>query len=210
MRLPRPKRAVPSDSRGRILAAAAAEFADRGFAGAGIDRIARRARLNKAMIYYHFQNKQALYRAILREMFLTIGGRLRDVGASDRSSDDKLAAFLQAVLDEAQRRPYFPPIMLREVAEGGARLDRETLGLMSAVFQAATAIVIQGQERGAFREIHPLVAYFTMVAPLVFFLASAPVRREIKHLKLNPHMALGPERFVTDLHQFALQGLRKD
>ena len=208
--MPKPRRTVPSDSRERILAAAAAEFADRGFAGAGIDRIARRARLNKAMIYYHFQNKQALYRAILREMFLTIGGRLRDVGASDRSSDDKLAAFLQAVLDEAQRRPYFPPIMLREVAEGGARLDRETLTLMSAVFQAATAIVAQGQQRGAFREIHPLVAYFTMVAPLVFFLASAPVRREIKHLKLNPFMAVEPERFVADLHRFALQGLRKD
>ena len=53
-------------------AAAAAEFAARGFAGANVDRIARAARVNKAMIYYHFKSKAALYREILRDMF---GGR---------------------------------------------------------------------------------------------------------------------------------------
>lgn len=206
----RPRRSVPSDSRQRILAAAATEFAARGYAGAGIDRIARRARLNKAMIYYHFTSKQALYRAILREMFLAVGTRLRAVGASDRSSDEKLAGFLRAVLEEAQRRPYFPPIMLREVAEGGARLDPETLGLMSGVFQAVSAIVIQGQQRGTFADIHPLVAYFTMVAPLVFFLATAPVRREMKDPRVHSLVALDPDSFVTNLHRFALRGLRKD
>ena len=59
----RPGRVSPD----RILAAAAAlEFAARGFAGARVDRIARRARVNKAMLYYHFGSKQRLYRALLR------------------------------------------------------------------------------------------------------------------------------------------------
>ncbi len=43
-----------SDTRHRILAAAADEFGAHGFAATTIDRIARRARVNKAMIYYHF------------------------------------------------------------------------------------------------------------------------------------------------------------
>ena len=47
-------------SRQRLLTAAAAEFAARGFAGASVDRIARAARVNKAMIYYHFRSKAAL------------------------------------------------------------------------------------------------------------------------------------------------------
>src|SRR3990172_6203646 len=42
------------DSRDRLLAAAAAEFAARGFDGARVDRIARAARANKATIYHHF------------------------------------------------------------------------------------------------------------------------------------------------------------
>ena len=61
----RPARVSPD----RILAAAALEFAERGYAGARVDRIARRARVNKAMLYYHFHSKQGLYRALLRQIF---------------------------------------------------------------------------------------------------------------------------------------------
>ena len=49
--------------------AACDEFGARGFAATTVDRIARRARVNKAMIYYHFPNKRALYTAIVRELY---------------------------------------------------------------------------------------------------------------------------------------------
>ncbi len=53
-------------TRENILAAALAEFSARGFAGARVDAIARRARINKRMLYYCFGTKQDLYREILR------------------------------------------------------------------------------------------------------------------------------------------------
>jgi len=53
-------------TREKILAAALAEFSARGFAGARVDEIARRARVNKRMLYYCFGSKQDLYREILR------------------------------------------------------------------------------------------------------------------------------------------------
>ena len=57
--------------------------------------------------------------------------------------------------------------MLREVAEGGAHLDRETLATLAAVPHAVSAIIADGISRKAFRPVHPLAAYFTMLAPLV-------------------------------------------
>ena len=60
------KRPVLRDSRAQVFAAAAAEFAERGYEAAGVDRIARAARVNKAMIYYHFGSKLDLYREVLR------------------------------------------------------------------------------------------------------------------------------------------------
>jgi TetR/AcrR family transcriptional regulator len=48
------------------LAAAVAEFSARGFAGARMDAIARRARSNKRMLYHYFGDKDALFRAVLR------------------------------------------------------------------------------------------------------------------------------------------------
>jgi len=56
----------PDRTRGRILAAALAEFSAKGFAGARVDAIARRAKGNKRMLYHYFGNKEALFTAVLR------------------------------------------------------------------------------------------------------------------------------------------------
>ncbi len=56
-------------SRERILAAALREFSERGLAGARVDRIARRARINKRMLYSYFGAKNDLYREVMRRRF---------------------------------------------------------------------------------------------------------------------------------------------
>src|SRR5215468_9923266 len=64
---PRAHHAVrhPARTQERILAAALREFSEKGFAGARVDRIARRARVNKRMLYHYFGNKESLFREIL-------------------------------------------------------------------------------------------------------------------------------------------------
>src|SRR5471032_2799170 len=57
----------PEHSRRRILSAALREFAAKGFAGARVDVIARRAAINKRMLYHYFGNKEKLFRAVLRQ-----------------------------------------------------------------------------------------------------------------------------------------------
>src|SRR4051812_16203936 len=106
-------------TRQRLLKAAAAEFAARGFAGGSVDRIARTARVNKAMIYYHFKSKAGLYREILRDMFEAVAARAGAAATSGAPAADKLRAFVEAIAIEAEAREQFPPIWFREVAEGG-------------------------------------------------------------------------------------------
>jgi len=55
----------PDRTRRRILAAALVEFSAKGFAGARVDAIARRAKGNKRMLYHYFGNKEALFSAVL-------------------------------------------------------------------------------------------------------------------------------------------------
>lgn len=64
---PAPASRDPERTRRRILAAALAEFSAKGFAGARVDAIARRARGNKRMLYHYFGNKEALFSAVLRQ-----------------------------------------------------------------------------------------------------------------------------------------------
>jgi AcrR family transcriptional regulator len=56
----------PQQSRERILEAALAEFAAKGFAGARVDAIARAAKINKRMLYHYFGDKEVLFREVLR------------------------------------------------------------------------------------------------------------------------------------------------
>ncbi|HEV2319576.1 MAG TPA: TetR family transcriptional regulator, partial [Verrucomicrobiae bacterium] len=56
----------PDRSRERILSAALKEFAAKGFAGARVDVIARRADINKRMLYHYFGDKETLFKAVLR------------------------------------------------------------------------------------------------------------------------------------------------
>src|SRR6188472_684649 len=97
--MPRPLRVSPD----LILEAAAREFAERGFGGARVDRIARRARVNKAMIYYHFKSKQALYRSLLRHLFTLVGNRLQQIASSDRPSSEKIDQTIASFADMIQQ-----------------------------------------------------------------------------------------------------------
>lgn len=55
-------------TRARLLAAARAEFAAHGIAGARIDRIATRSQSNKAQIYHYFGSKDGLFEAVFAQV----------------------------------------------------------------------------------------------------------------------------------------------
>ena len=178
----RPARPVATDAstRDRLCHAAAVEFAARGFAGANVDRIAAAARLNKAMIYYHFTNKASLYREILRDMFDAVGARVREVAASDAVPDQKIRQFVSAIAIEAEARPHFPPIWFREIAEGGAHLDAGTLRHMGGIVAALGQIIAEGVRLGRFSPVNPLIVHAGIVAPLLLFFASEGIRQRLQ------------------------------
>lgn len=186
----------------RILAAAAAEFAARGYAGARVDRIARLARVNKAMLYYHFASKQALYRELLRTTFTLAAERLGAVAESGLPPEDMVDRSIAALAELAREKSFLPSVMMREIAEGGVHLDRKTLEALSSVPMAFARIVAAGVSAGRFRPVHPVAAYFTMMAPIMLFMAAAPVRQELSDARLITNLqALSPDAFVTHLQE---------
>ena len=194
-------------SRDRVFAAAAAEFATRGYAGANVDRIARAARLNKAMIYYHFKSKAALYRAILRDMFSAVRTRVAAVAASDASPEDKSRAYIAAIAAEAEARPHFPPIWLREIAEGAGHVDAATLGYVREVLATLGGIIAEGVRAGRFQPAHPLLVQGGIIAPLMFFLATGPLRQKIARAGVKGLAAVSRDMVVAHLQRLTLAQL---
>jgi AcrR family transcriptional regulator len=89
-------------SRAKILDAARAEFSEKGFDGARVDEIARRAEVNKALIYYYFKGKDELLQELLRT-FLEERRAQRPTAVTDPNLSDlpsQIAQFDVAFLFE--------------------------------------------------------------------------------------------------------------
>jgi TetR/AcrR family transcriptional regulator len=195
------------DTRKAILAAAADAFAAGGFAGAAVDAIAATARVNKAMIYYHFKNKEGLYVEVLRDVFRSLGASTADIAGSNRTPGEKIEAFIDALNQMASTHPYMPPIMMREMAEGAKHLDTETLRCMTRLVGNLAAILDEGARLGVFVPSNPMVTYFTLVAPVVFFRATQPIRSAFEAAKLADLRGLDQTAFTTHLKKLALTAL---
>lgn len=159
------------DSRTAIFRAAAHEFAERGYDAAGTDRIAARAGVNKAMLYYHFRNKASLYAEVVRDMVGAVGARVRSIADGPGSAEHKLDAWISALVEEAAARPWFPPIMLRELAARAPHFDAKTFHMMNAVLAGVADVIAQGQREGTFRDVDPLLAHLSIMPPVLIFFA---------------------------------------
>ena len=204
---PRRQEERSATSRRHLLTAAATEFAARGFAGANVDRIARAARVNKAMIYYHFKSKSALYREILRDMFEAVAVRVDEASRTDARAEDKIRAFVEAIATEAEARPHFPPIWFREIAENGSHLDAPTMADMRRVIGALGRILREGAEAGRFQKVNPLLVHAGVVGPLLLYFASGQLRLRLERGGIPGAATVSRDEVVAHVQRLALMAV---
>ncbi len=196
----RPPRSRQRDSHGDILKAARTEFAARGFTGAGVDRIAARARVNKAMVYYHFGSKLGLYRAVLAGEFDAITAAALAAIDSGAPAFVQVEAYLRSLLEITTTRPHIVPIMLREIAAGGRNLDAECMQKMTGLFQVVHRMLGRGEAAGELRHMHPLMTHFVMLGSAMLYQANEPLRLRVRQLRIpgGPRdVPIGTEPFLA-------------
>ena len=109
----------PQRTRDRILAAALAEFSTEGFAGARVARIARRAKINKRMLYHYFGNKEDLFREIFDRKLQERAGWITQAPAELGAS---LAYWFQMACEDSD---WIRLIQWEALAAGDAPVIRE-------------------------------------------------------------------------------------
>lgn len=108
---------VPYDSqatRERILVAATTEFAERGIAGARIDRIAAQAGANKRAIYDYFHDKEGLFGAVLERSMIKCAEAVQ-INHGD------MASYARRLFDYHSAHPEMLRLQIWEALEYGTR-----------------------------------------------------------------------------------------
>jgi len=107
--MPRPRlEKLDPRKRRRLLAAAAREFADKGFDAASVGRIAAEGGISKASIYYYFEDKVDLYAGIVEEAFAALLPEQPLDPDSLTAADfwPRLEAAYQEMMAQAQRQTW--------------------------------------------------------------------------------------------------------
>jgi len=200
VRRPRPKarlgsRRQPKESRAAILRAAVEEFSREGVAGARTDAIARAAHVNKALLYYYFRDKEALYDAVLDHVFGGLTEFVHDALACDRSPREKILAYAGAHFDYIAGHPLYPRIVQGEMSYAARERSRHFGRIVEKYFRPLfgrlAEILKQGSECGQFRPVNPFHFIPSMISMIVFYFTSAPVMRLMT--KADP---MTPERLA--------------
>jgi TetR/AcrR family transcriptional regulator len=188
-------RGQPEESRAAILKAAAHEFAEHGIAGARTDAIAREARVNKALLYYYFKDKETLYGAVLDSAFSGLKETVFRVLDSELPPREMMMAYVGAYFDFIASNQLYPRLMQREMMqarEGQSHLiDRIVKNYIQPIFLRVSEVMRKGIAGGEFRAVNPAQFVSSMVAMIVFYFSSAPVMQKI--VGFNP---LTPERIT--------------
>ena len=169
-------RQQPAATRDRILDVAESLFARKGYDGTTIKQIGGGSGLNPALIYYYFDGKEGLYKAVLQRFFDTVlaqGVAVLDGTAPPAEAIRRLLA-LQA--EWLLARPNLYRLLVREMVDHDARHAQEIMLQMAAgPFQRLCRVIEQGQRSGAFRtDLEPRFAAVSTIAQVVYFFVFRP------------------------------------
>lgn len=163
-------RATPdSPAQEAILDAAAQVFADKGFAGARVEAIARAAGMNKAMLYYRVGDKARLYELVVLGFFERLAATIEQAATQPGPPEKVLERILSTLAELFLQNPRLPRIMAWELASGGANMPLAVITRWERVFKA---IVPLAQRAG----LDPVCTYFSVAGSLVFQFLTQPLR----------------------------------
>jgi AcrR family transcriptional regulator len=133
----------------RIAAAAREEFAKRGFAGARVDQIARRAGVNKQLLFYYYHSKRGLFQAVLAQAAGELEGALAVLILPEGGPLERLRVVLQAQFEFLIRHPQLVVLLSQASRPGGGRTD---VAPFAPAIKRLVVLLAEGQGLGQVRD----------------------------------------------------------
>ena len=162
-------------TRERILRAAMAEFADHGFAGARMEAIAERSKVDKKLIYYYFAAKDELFLAVLEQSYADIRAAEHALHLEASDPLQAIATLVAFTWNHYLAHPEFLALLNSENVHRAGHLKRSQRArqLNSPLIEVIADVLARGEASGVLRSgIDPMQLYISIAGLAYFYLSN--------------------------------------
>ena len=171
-------------ARVRILEAAVRQFSENGLAGARTEQIAEDAGVNKALLYYYFKSKDALYTAALEWVAAEVRASSMAVFEGPASEGEKFLRFVLNHFDRIHTNRGFQSLMQQEMIRLHRGESHSLSSLVEKVFKPAMERTMEvlraGIASGELVDTDPMQIQYAATGANVFYFLSAPLMKLVQ------------------------------
>ena len=173
------KRAIKTDdgkSKDRILEAAMDEFVEFGFYGARTQRIADKAKVNKALLHYYFGNKETIYEEALSKVLGLLIGKLNDISDEPVEIEKKMEQIMDVYISIFTEYSGYFRFVMSEILRGGDKLKKIVIPRikeisLNPINGALYKYFSDQMKKGNIKKVnvmHLIISIIAQVAPVYF------------------------------------------
>ncbi len=201
----RPRAGQPDgDTRAAILAAARTIFARHGLDGTSVRQVSEAANVNNAMIYYHFKDKEDLYRSVLSDSFSALTALWEDpIFKSAAPVRKKIEKYVESFIRFQQINENLRRIMAMEFAGSGGNITWICEKYFADNYARLTRIFKEGMRNGELKKFEPALAVSSLVGVIIHNFILQPMAEYVHGKKVN----LSPKKFGAFVTELFFNGL---
>ncbi|MCP4229410.1 MAG: TetR/AcrR family transcriptional regulator [bacterium] len=137
----------------RILQTATRLFSERGFGETSVAAIAAAADVNKALIYYYFEDKQGLYKDIIDSALADLLKIWNRDEVKNGAPPERLAAYLRTAANLMKKNSAIAPLIFSEIIQTGEMQDYIVDNFFLPNALNLVLLINEGAEQGYFKEL---------------------------------------------------------
>ncbi len=204
----KPRQARDAEAtKAQIIDAAEKEFAKHGLNGARTEAIAKRAGITTAMIYYYFESKEGLYKAVLQRPAIEMYQMLQQLNLDQLPAEEALKKAVRAAIAYEAAHPQRGMLWFQEANQTQGKYFKQ--GNWQETFAHIIKVLERGMAEGSFRQLDPFMISMQIAGVCTFYFNA---HENIKHLtpdvdRLSPEMI---EQYTTEAVNLILAGVRQE
>lgn len=162
-------------TRAELLDIATEEFSEKGFAGARVDEIVRRAGVTKNVLYHYFEGKEKLFVEVMELAYARMRGRQNEWSFVDLEPEEAIAKLTKYTFEHFRDEPQIIRLLNSENLYKAKHIatSEKIPNLYNPLIAAIQTVLDKGVATGRFREdVDPVDLYITVSGVSYFYLSN--------------------------------------